>query len=80
MTDYDYIRDDQVKWYEDVLFSLKNEKIPDSMIFCHIPLEEYKDAYRLYKQGSEKVKYYFGELGEANGAISRRYETFSVNV
>lgn len=70
MTDYDFIRDDQVEWYEDVLLSLKNDKIPNSMIFCHIPLEEYKDAYRLYQQNSEKVKYYFGEIGETGGAIS----------
>lgn len=70
MTDYDYIRDDQVKWYKNTLLSLKNdESIPSSMLFFHIPIEEYKEAYRLYKNKSNRVKYYFGEIGENDEAI-----------
>lgn len=70
MTDYDYIRDNQVKWYKNTLLSLKNdESIPSSMLFFHIPIEEYKEAYRLYKNKSNRVKYYFGEIGENDEAI-----------
>lgn len=34
-----------------------------------MPLQEYKDAYNLYKQGSNEVKYYYGEIGEKDEAI-----------
>lgn len=71
MTDYDYIHDDQVKWYENTLLSLKKDgNIPNSMIFCHMPIEEYQDAYQLYKQNNKQVKYYFGEIREKNETIS----------
>ena len=32
-----------------------------SLVFFHIPLQEYVTAYDLYQQGSSEVKYYFGE-------------------
>lgn len=70
MTDYDYIRDDQVEWYKNTLLSLKtDESIPSSMLFFHIPIEEYKEAYELYKNKSNRVKYYFGEIGENDEVI-----------
>ena len=34
------------------------------MLFFHIPLQQYRDAYELYEQGSDEVKYFFGENGE----------------
>ncbi len=34
------------------------------MVFFHIPLQQYRTAYELYEQGSDEVKYYFGENGE----------------
>lgn len=76
MTDYDYIHDDQVKWYEQTLLSFDSGQIPDSMIFFHMPIEEYQTAYKLYKQKSDDVKYYFGTIGEKNEAISTsKYES-----
>lgn len=76
MTDYDYIHDDQVKWYEQTLLSFDSGNIPDSMIFFHMPIEEYQTAYKLYKQKSKEVKYYFGTIGEKNEAISTsKYES-----
>lgn len=77
MTNYDYIRDDQVKWYEKTLVSLNDGiTMPSSMLFFHIPIEEYKEAYELYKQGSDEVKYYFGEIGEKDEAIcTSKYES-----
>lgn len=76
MTDYDYIHDDQLKWYEQTLLSFDSGNIPDSMIFFHMPIEEYQTAYKLYKQKSKEVKYYFGTIGEKKEAISTsKYES-----
>jgi len=71
INDYDYIHDDQVKWYSDSLISLKNEygKMPPSLLFFHIPLKQYQTAYDLYKAGSDKVQYHYGIVGEENEAI-----------
>ena len=63
---YDYIHDDQVDWYAAQVERLNKEAghtVP-SMIFFHIPLQQYRTAYELYEAGSPEVKYYFGENGE----------------
>lgn len=63
---YDYIHDDQVDWYAGEVKRLSREEgrtIP-SMVFFHIPLQEYRTAYELYEQGSDEVTYFFGENGE----------------
>ena len=63
---YDYIHDDQVSWYAWEVTRLNREEgrtIP-SMVFFHIPLQEYRTAYELYEQGSNEVTYFFGENGE----------------
>jgi hypothetical protein len=71
INDYDYIHDDQVEWYRESLLSLKEEsgQMPRSLLFFHIPLQEYKTAYDLYKEGSNDVSYHFGIVGEDNEAI-----------
>lgn len=64
---YDYIHDDQVEWYKDQVLALnkkEGKQIP-SMIFFHIPLQEYRTANELYEAGSEEVTYYYGILGES---------------
>jgi len=60
---YDYIHDDQVEWYESQVLRLQNEekKSISSMMFFHIPLHQYQEAYQLYQQGSNDVIYHFGE-------------------
>jgi len=71
INDYDYIHDDQVEWYRENLLSLKEKsgKMPQSLLFFHIPLQEYQTAYDLYKAGSTEVEYHLGTVGEANEAI-----------
>lgn len=66
VNDYDYIHDDQVDWYADEVRKLSNkeENVVPSMIFFHIPLQEYRTAYELYEKGNDEVNYYFGEVGE----------------
>ena len=63
---YDYIHDDQVEWYRSEVLRLNAEAghtVP-SMIFFHIPLQQYRTAYQLYEQGSDQVIWYFGENNE----------------
>lgn len=71
MDNYDYIHDDQVEWYENQIKNLteKEEQEIESMLFFHMPLNEYQIAYDLYKQNSEEVEYHFGKIGEENEAI-----------
>ena len=66
LNEYDYIHDDQVDWYEKQVYALNKEngKTVSSMIFFHIPLQEYRTAYELYQNGSREVEYYFGKVGE----------------
>lgn len=66
INEYDYIHDDQVKWYEKNVMSLSEKEgyIIPSMLFFHIPLREYIIANDLYEKGSQEVKYYYGTLGE----------------
>lgn len=72
MKNYDYIRDDQVEWYKSVVqnISAQESKVVSSLLFFHIPIEEFKDAYTLYKNKDASVTYHFGEIGEKKEAIS----------
>jgi len=45
---YDYIYDDQINWYKWVI---KAQKDIPSMLFFHIPLPEYKDAWLEWEAG-----------------------------
>lgn len=71
LNEYDYIHDDQVMWYEEKIKELNEQegKTISSMIFFHIPIEEYKEAYNLYKNGSDEVIYHFGKIGEPKEAL-----------
>ena len=63
---YDYIHDDQVEWYTTQVERLNKEagRTVPSLVFFHIPLQQYRTAYELYEAGSDEVRYYFGENGE----------------
>lgn len=71
INDYDYIHDDQVQWYRETLLAIFQEegKTVPSMIFTHIPLQEYRTAYELYREGDPAVQYYYGKVGEKDEAI-----------
>lgn len=66
VNDYDYIHDEQVDWYENQLKIMceKEQKLVPSIMFFHMPLQEYKQAYELYMDNSKDIKFYFGENGE----------------
>lgn len=63
---YDYIHDDQVAWYKEHVLRLNKEenRTVSSLVFFHIPLQQYKTAYELYEQGSDEVQYHFGANDE----------------
>lgn len=67
---YDYIHENQVVWYEDMVKELKlKEDNIKSTAYFHIPLLEYRDAYNEYlkndKNNTDKVKYADGVIGES---------------
>lgn len=73
---YDRIHDNQVDWYKEQIAFLTQEnggETPKSLLFFHIPLPEYKDAWKEYVQNdnkdTENVKYFYGKVGEKNDAI-----------
>lgn len=63
---YDYIHDDQVDWYTNEVKRLNGEEghTIHSMVFFHIPLQQYRTAFELYENGSDEVKYFFGKNDE----------------
>ena len=72
LNDYDYIHDDQVKWYESEIRK-RNEEAGhtiNSLVFFHVPLQEYRTATELYLAGSSEVKCYFGENPGDHGGIT----------
>ena len=69
---YDYIHDDQVDWYAGEVERMNNEAghTVNSMVFFHIPLQEYKTATELYLDGSDEVRYFFGGNPGDHGGIT----------
>lgn len=66
INEYDNIHDDQVAWYKDKIKEIsagRNELVP-SLMFFHIPTEEFKEAAELYESGSQDVTYNQGYLRE----------------
>ena len=53
-------------WYkENVLrMNAKAGHTVKSLVFFHIPLQQYKTAYELYEAGSDEVTWYFGSNDE----------------
>ncbi len=67
-----YIHDDQVEWYANEVKRMNEEagQNVNSMLFFHIPLQEYKTATELYLEGSNEVKYFFGGNPGDHGGIT----------
>lgn len=66
---YDYIHEDQIKWYEDMVNyskTLNNNAIVPSIAFFHIPVPEFKVAYDLYEKDptNADIQYFYGERRE----------------
>lgn len=63
---YDYIKQDQIDWYEQQIRSLQASDGPEakSMVFMHIPIEEYRDAWEAFEQKKEGVSLIEGQKKE----------------
>lgn len=63
---YDYIKQDQIDWYEQQVRSLQTADGQDakSMVFMHIPIEEYRDAWEALQQKKEGVSLIEGQKKE----------------
>lgn len=73
---YDRIHDNQVEWYKNEIQSLPEKnggEMPKSLVFFHIPLVEYKDAWTEYTQNNEQdtenAKLIYGKVGEKEDGI-----------
>lgn len=72
LNDYDFIHADQVAWYEKRIAELSEQEghTVHSLLFFHIPLQEFQTAYDLYRAGSPDVTYFYGSIGEKNEKIA----------
>ena len=76
MWKYDCVHKNQIEWYKNQLNSLKAEnggEMPKSLMFMHIPVIEFRDAFNEYKENgsedTENVKYISGKNGEKQEMI-----------
>ncbi|MBP5267959.1 MAG: metallophosphoesterase [Ruminococcus sp.] len=72
LNEYDFIHDDQVSWYAEEVERMNAEAghTVDSLLFFHIPLQEYKTATELYLEGSDEVKHFFGDNPGDHGGVT----------
>lgn len=59
---YDFVKPSQIKWYEDTVDALAPGT--KSMLFVHIPLNEYQIAYDMALEGNEDVILEYGNAYE----------------
>ncbi|MCD7797463.1 MAG: metallophosphoesterase [Clostridiales bacterium] len=71
MWKYDTIHENQIEWYEQSLLELQEQNdsvMPKSLVFFHIALPEYRDAWYEYRdneyEDTENVQYIYGKAGE----------------
>lgn len=77
---YDSVSEEQLAWYEKRISELSEEqgKKVSSMLFFHIPFQEWNMIYELFKKESPEVKYYYGRVGEKNEEICSSKESNSL--
>ncbi len=68
---YDCVHENQVEWYAEQINELTEEnggEVPKSLIFLHMPLMEYRDAWYEYTdnnyEDTDDVQYVYGKAGE----------------
>ncbi len=64
---YDYIKDSQIDWYERLINYTTEQnggKVVDSLLFFHIPLPEFADAWDAAQSGSPDAVLECGEMNE----------------
>ena len=81
--DYDCIHADQVKWYENEMYRLKeinNGIMPNSLMYIHMPPQEMSTACELYLSGStsSNIEYLYGENKEEGGKVYPSTENYGL--
>lgn len=63
---YDYIKPDQIAWYDELVdyTAQQNGGVADSLLFFHIPLPEWNDAWEAYENGDPDAEYLYGVKNE----------------
>ena len=70
---YEGVHEDQIEWYSNTVTNMKAEYGEfQSMLFMHMPLNEYQTAWDLYASGSDEVQKFYGEKGESVSAGVQR--------
>lgn len=78
VTDYEPIYEDQVDWYQDQIekYSCQQGQLVSSMVFFHIPIQEYVDAWNSYEENNYSTYYYFGDKREESSCSSMHSSLF----
>ena len=64
---YDFIKQNQIDWYERIINYTKTENnntVVPSLVFCHIPVPEFANAWDDYQEGKDNVEYVMGNKQE----------------
>ncbi len=76
MWKYDCIHKNQIKWYENQIKQLTKEnfgKVPNSLMYFHIPPQEMREAFYKYRDNgykdSDRVHYQYGKAGEQDKVV-----------
>ncbi len=66
---YDVIQDDQIEWCKALLQGEKEDgRIPPSLAFFHIPLQEYEEAWECVESGKSDAILHYGDKRERTAA------------
>lgn len=68
---YDCIHDSQIEWYRNIVDTVKRSNVRNSLktplystLYMHIPMTEYRDAWKKYEEKSKEAVYYYGDKNE----------------
>ncbi|MCD7723341.1 MAG: metallophosphoesterase [Clostridiales bacterium] len=82
---YDCVHENQVEWYKEQIAALTAEnggKTPMSLVFLHMPLQEYREAWYEYAdngyEDTENVQYIYGKAGEQDVVVYSSEENYGL--
>lgn len=70
---YDYFKQDQIDWYEKMVnyTTAQNEgTVVPSLMFYHIPVPEFADAYKAYEEGKPEAVKFDADKWERNEGVA----------
>lgn len=78
LNDYDVIHADQIAWYRKTVeeLSAREGRLVSSMLYFHIPIPEFEEAYQALLAGSGDAELLFGERREGCACPDRNSRLF----